>query len=332
MAVAPATNMRVLIRGPALSQQMSSLHFSTDHYGEREKVAAWREAYGRAVMALDFEPMEKDGFNAEARMRALPGLAIASVSSTASAFSRPRNLIKSDDLVFVTVESGCFSCTHLGREIYLGPGDSVFGWSAETVQGKFAGRTSVLCIPTKAIAPMVGDVAAGVQRRLSNGDDMTQLLRSYAAVLAKHAPSPALERVAPAHVYDLVAAIFAASRDMPEMAQEPGVRAARLQAIKTDVARNLEFGDLSVGAIARRHRVSQRTLHKLFEGGGTTFGEYVLAQRLAHAHRLLSDPRRAGEKVATIAFAAGFGDVSYFHRAFRRRYGATPSEVRERLH
>ena len=55
---------------------------------------------------------------------------------------------------------------------------------------------------------------------------------------------------------------------------------------------------------------------------------YVLGQRLAHAHRLLTDPSRAGEKIATIAFAAGFGDVSYFYRAFRRRYDVLPSDLR----
>jgi AraC-like DNA-binding protein len=32
--------------------------------------------------------------------------------------------------------------------------------------------------------------------------------------------------------------------------------------------------------------------------------------------------------VSSIALDAGFGDISYFNRAFRRRYGATPSDVR----
>ena len=59
-----------------------------------------------------------------------------------------------------------------------------------------------------------------------------------------------------------------------------------------------------------------------------TFTEYVLDQRLALAHRLLSDPRCASEKIASVAFAAGFGDVSYFYRAFRRRYDLLPSDVR----
>jgi AraC-like DNA-binding protein len=40
------------------------------------------------------------------------------------------------------------------------------------------------------------------------------------------------------------------------------------------------------------------------------------------------DPRRAIAAVSAIAFEAGFGDLSYFNRAFRRVYGATPSDVR----
>jgi hypothetical protein len=49
-------------------------------------------------------------------------------------------------------------------------------------------------------------------------------------------------------------------------------------------------------------RLSPRSLQKLFDNDGTTFSEYVLGQRLAHAHRALSDPRRMGEKIATIVF------------------------------
>ena len=67
----------------------------------------------------------------------------------------------------------------------------------------------------------------------------------------------------------------------------------------------------------------RRTEHE-----GTSFTDYVLAQRLACAHRLLTDPRHATEKISAIALDAGFGDLSYFNRMFRRRYGETPSGVR----
>jgi AraC-like DNA-binding protein len=63
---------------------------------------------------------------------------------------------------------------------------------------------------------------------------------------------------------------------------------------------------------------------------GTTLTDYLLAQRLARAHRMLTDPRRAAEKISTIAFDAGFGDLSYFNRVFRRQYGETPSAARGR--
>ena len=36
----------------------------------------------------------------------------------------------------------------------------------------------------------------------------------------------------------------------------------------------------------------------------------------------------ASDKIASVAFAAGFGDVSYFYRAFRRRYDLLPTDVR----
>ena len=66
----------------------------------------------------------------------------------------------------------------------------------------------------------------------------------------------------------------------------------------------------------------------LFADEDTSFSDFVLNARLAHAYRLLTDPRRLDRNISSLAFEAGFGDLSYFNRAFRRRYGTTPSEVR----
>jgi methylphosphotriester-DNA--protein-cysteine methyltransferase len=59
-----------------------------------------------------------------------------------------------------------------------------------------------------------------------------------------------------------------------------------------------------------------------------TIGQYVLDQRLALACRRLRDTRLAGRTISSIAHDAGFGDLSYFNRTFRRRYGVTPSGAR----
>ena len=53
-----------------------------------------------------------------------------------------------------------------------------------------------------------------------------------------------------------------------------------------------------------------------------------LRLELTLARQLLSNPQLAGRTISSIAGAAGFGDLSYFNRTFRRRYSVTPSDVR----
>jgi AraC-like DNA-binding protein len=66
----------------------------------------------------------------------------------------------------------------------------------------------------------------------------------------------------------------------------------------------------------------------LFENEGTTFSEFARNARLSRAYRMLRDPRFADRSISTIAFEAGFSDLSYFNKVFRRRFGGTPSDVR----
>jgi AraC-like DNA-binding protein len=110
--------------------------------------------------------------------------------------------------------------------------------------------------------------------------------------------------------------------------QDGCLRVAKLLAIKSDIARNLDRPDLSIAALATRHACTSRFVQRLFEMVGTTFTEYVLAQRLVRAYRKLVDPRYRSEKISVIAYDCGFNDVSYFNRMFRRYFTAAPSDVR----
>ncbi|QCI67153.1 helix-turn-helix transcriptional regulator [Phreatobacter stygius] len=109
-----------------------------------------------------------------------------------------------------------------------------------------------------------------------------------------------------------------------------GFRAVRLDAIKRLVLDNLGEPDLTVGKAAAAQRVTPRYVQMLFEAEGTTFSAFVLGRRLAFAHRMFSDPRLAKRAIGAVALDAGFGDLSYFNRAFRRAYGETPSDLRNR--
>lgn len=108
-----------------------------------------------------------------------------------------------------------------------------------------------------------------------------------------------------------------------------GARAARLRAIKADIAVRLDRGGLTVGALAARHGVTPRYVQMLFQDEGTTFTAYVRHQLLAQAHRMLTDPRLAARSITSVAFDSGFRDLSYFNRTFRRRFGCSPSQARQ---
>jgi AraC-like DNA-binding protein len=316
-----------LMNSPQLDRSTSARCFSTDAYAPHERVAAWREAYGETIAKLEFEPVSEGPFAVEATLRALPGVAIATMSTQGLRFTKPRNLIDSDDLILVTMESGVYSGSQLGRDVKLEVGDAVVRLNAEVTTGEIMGRPSIIRVPTKAIAPMVGDISAGIHRRIPADNDALRLLRPYVRAMQDSATTPELQHLAASHVHDLFALLLGATRDGADVARRGGAKAARLKAIKDDIESDTGQ-DISIGTIAARHRVTPRYVQLLFEGDGTTFTEYVHGVRLAHAHRMLTNPRYSDQKISAIAFDVGFGDLSYFIRVFRRRYGATPSDVR----
>jgi AraC-like DNA-binding protein len=58
---------------------------------------------------------------------------------------------------------------------------------------------------------------------------------------------------------------------------------------------------------------------------GTTFREFLIQRRVSRALQLFGN-RKAS--VTEVAFAAGFNDLSYFARVFRRFVGVSPSLYR----
>ena len=185
-------------------------------------------------------------------------------------------------------------------------------------------------MPKAAIAPAGRGAGDFLCRRIPTQTPALQLLTHYLGILDNEQAlsTPELQHQIATHIQDLVTLTLGATRDTSEVAEGRGARVARLRAIKEDIVNGLRDGEVSVAATAAKHRVSQRYLQLLFEEDGTTFTDFVLAQRLARAHRMLSDPRHAKQRIAVLAYDVGFNDPSYFVRCFRRQYGMAPSDVR----
>ena len=79
-------------------------------------------------------------------------------------------------------------------------------------------------------------------------------------------------------------------------------------------------------SLARVARLSPYHFLRMFEElTGTTPHQYLVRMRLRDAALRL---RREPAKIAEIALACGFGDISNFNRAFRREFGVSPRAYR----
>jgi AraC-like DNA-binding protein len=238
-----------------------------------------------------------------------------------------------DEVFFGVNIAGTAVARQGGQELNPQAGDAVLFTSAEAGFTSSRPRSSQflgLRLPRRTLAPLVPNLYRGSMRLIPGQTHSLRLLVDYLRLLcSRQVPRSAeLDRTISTHILDLIALSVGAHQDAAEEAHGRGVRAARLQAIKADVGSHFTEENLSVAAVAARHSVTPRYIHKLFETEGATFSEYVLACRLKFAHRLLIDHRLVARPITSIAFDAGFSDLSHFNRMFRRRYNATPSEVR----
>lgn len=64
---------------------------------------------------------------------------------------------------------------------------------------------------------------------------------------------------------------------------------------------------------------------------GKNFSEFVNQYRIAKAKALLADPGYGKEKIASIAYDCGFGNVTSFNLAFKAATQLTPTQYREQL-
>lgn len=128
---------------------------------------------------------------------------------------------------------------------------------------------------------------------------------------------------------DLLALALGAGRDAAEVAGMCGLRAARLQDVLSEIRAGFTNPGFSPDDIARKLRVTPRHVQALLQDAGSSFSARVLELRLQRARAMLADMRGGRMKIAEIAEASGFNDISYFNRRFRRRFGASPRQYRD---
>lgn len=318
--------------GPAKGAALA-FQFSTDAFRKRERVAAWREVFGRAVLNIDVAPSTEDDFRARATVFRSGTFGMIRAETSPVEQSNSHSLISNDDISFCCVLNSPWSATQSGRNTDLGLGDGVLMSNGEIGKLSFFEASSYVAfgLPKAQLAALVPDHDALLARRIPAGNHALRLLLGYLSLAQGDAfgCDAALDGAFADHVCDLLALALGATRDAAEVARRRGLPAARLEAIKDDIRKAYRRPDLSIHAIAARHGVSARYVQRIFEETGATFTQYLMEQRLLAAYKALRRTGSAVLPISMIALESGFSDVSHFNRLFRQRFGCTPNEVRK---
>jgi len=184
-------------------------------------------------------------------------------------------------------------------------------------------RALVLTVPAAALAE---HVRTAVHSAASGVDKV--LLECVRSALATASVLTSQARAELGNVLIELAAL--ALREKTVAARKIAGRKMLCERVKRFVHRNLRNSTLSIDDIARTFNCTKRYLHKAFSNEERSLNQFIWDLRLERCSQDLVSPDLAGSSITDIAFSWGFRSAPHFSRAFRRRFGVSPSAYRAR--
>ncbi|MEU0402460.1 helix-turn-helix domain-containing protein [Streptomyces sp. NPDC006197] len=308
---------------------------STASVPDQDKVAYWNDAVSRTLVPMTVVPRGDGPFDGRIATDRLGYLQVCTMEADAERVSRTPALIarSSEALVAVGVQmSGTATFVQDGRRAEVGEGDLVVYDTTRPYSFDYPRRfaTHVFQLPRRTLGVSDDDIRQVTGSAIGTGDGVGAMLLPFLAALASSTADgypPAVANRLAGNVVDLFSTLIA------ERAHRGGTdtdaRSHLMLRVLDHINRNLGDPDLSPEHIAREHRISVRYLHRLFEGEGTTVGQFVRRRRLEECRRELARRGRTAPTVSAVAQRWGFVNPAHFSRSFRAAYGVSPREWRD---
>ena len=188
-----------------------------------------------------------------------------------------------------------------------------------------------LTLPRSAVVETIGrdPLPAGSAPTPLPRNGLSRILLAQLDALAEHgesldeAETAAALQGATAVAFALLAKLFGTPPEQ-QPSGEDGFYASARRHIELNAWRH----DLTAAGIAAAVGCSRAHLYRMFGARGQTVAGCLRDVRLMRARsQLESEPLQS---IGTIAFDAGYSDLSAFGKAFKRRFGTTPRDWRQR--
>jgi AraC-like DNA-binding protein len=309
--------------------------YTTANAEWRDTARYWTELYRRLSFPVTLRPLGDAAFSANLRLASIGQLEIGEFAATPSQFHR------SNDDVAHTAEHSFFlrfeicgdtRLTHCGHTTELRPGDLVLldSHAPSEVASRAPHRNISLRMTRDLLEPYIPFPEQLCGLRVDGGKGIVRLMRDLLPsvwVQAREGVPAEAHDLLVDSILSLLGACYAVDR--PGVTGSANATKLRAQQIKQYIENHLGDPGLSPGTIAAAHDVSTRYLHRLFEQEGETVSQYMLRRRLNECAARLGNPLWRSMTVTQIAFTFGFSNLSHFSRAFRDRFGKTPTQHRD---
>jgi AraC family transcriptional regulator, positive regulator of tynA and feaB len=234
-----------------------------------------------------------------------------------------------DNYLAVILLSGRYSLEQNGREVFLQPGDMTIydATRPHRIQSSNGFSKILVSIPRVLMRDRLAGIehctALSVAGKVGVGAMASQFMQT-AASQAQYLQSEELTKLSEQSL-DLLTLAFNSVR--PQHVYLSRSRSLSLRQIKDYVAKRLKDAQLDTALIAAGTHLSPRYINDLFCDEDTSLMRYVWGSRLEKCRKeILEYPC---EPVSVIAFKWGFNDMSHFSRAFKKRFGMRPTELKQ---
>jgi AraC family transcriptional activator of tynA and feaB len=302
--------------------------WSTETSAPAQQFAHWREMICEAFLDLTPESDLRGGFTGKVAQVPLGDMSLARIDSQRQCVRRTaRDIARApQNGYYANLQvRGTSLMAQADRVTVLRPGDiAVVDTTDEfTFDLPEDFRQLTLFIPGSLLeAQLPGPVTTAT--RIETAAGVGAAVRHAMGALMGGRLSPDSARRLATHTAGLIAVALD-----PALLTTAEVRAPRSYAAAlADIEEHLADDDLSAATTAARLGVSVRWLHALFAGHERSYAATVRRLRLEQVRRHLQDPVRDRLRIIDLAADAGFGNVTSFHRAFRREFGTSPAQVR----
>ncbi|NVZ63030.1 helix-turn-helix domain-containing protein [Pseudomonas gingeri] len=298
----------------------------------REKLDQWSNLIWDVVGRLDTQVIGDGPFEASAMFGHAGTLQYCRLDATPHRVERGQAMISRDDrdlVKLVVQQRGRAIFAQGDREVCLEPGQ----WALYDTRRPYSVtnltqvRQLVMLVPRSELGLRHGAVGALTARGFGRCAGVERMLPTYLARLfseideVEHSSRAELGTIA-THLLRM-ALLESGHKSVTSSSRE----ILRLQ-VHDFVQQNLMNPQLNVELIASRFRCSKRNLHKAFSDDESTLAQFIWQSRLERVRDAFGDGRLASRSVTEIAYQWGFNNAAHFSKAFKARFGLTPTRYR----